>query len=182
MTNDHTEEAELEMADAVETLAGRLSTIRTGKASPAMLDSVRVDYYGALTPLKQLANVGVPEPRLLTVVPFDRGTLGDIEKAIHAADLGLNPMNDGSIIRVPVPELTEERRREFSKVVREYGEQGKIAVRKVRQQVNDQVKKSDDLTEDEQRGTRDEVQKLTDRFCDEIDKVVKSKEAEIMEI
>ncbi len=182
MTNDHTEEADLEMTDAVETLAGRLATIRTGKASPAMLDSVRVEYYGALTPLKQLANVGAPEPRLLTVVPFDRGALGDIEKAIHAADLGLNPMNDGSIIRVPVPELTEERRRDLSKTVREYGEQGKIAVRKVRQQINDQIKKGDDLTEDEQHGTRDEVQKLTDRFCVDIDKIVNSKQAEIMEI
>ncbi len=182
MTNDHTEEAELEMGEAVEILAGRLSKIRTGKASPAVLDPVRVEYYGAMTPLKQLANVGAPEPRLLTVVPFDRATLGDIEKAIQAADLGLNPMNDGTIIRVPIPELTEERRRDLSKTVREYGEQGKIAVRKVRQQVNDTVKKADDLTDDERHGTREEVQKLTDRFCDEIDGIVKNKEAEIMEI
>jgi len=182
MTNDHTEEAELEMTDAAEKLSLRLSSIRTGKASPALLDSVRVEYYGAMTPLKQLANVGAPEPRLLTVAPFDRSVIGDIEKAILTADLGLNPQNDGVLIRVPIPELNEDRRRELTKTVREYGEQGKIAVRKVRQQVNDQIKKDDGLTEDEQHGSRDEVQKLTGRFCDEIDKIVTHKEAEIMEI
>ncbi|MBC8424496.1 ribosome recycling factor [bacterium] len=182
MTNDHIEEAELEMAEAVETLSLRLSSIRTGKASPALLDSVRVEYYGAQTPLKQLANVGAPEPRLLTIAPFDRSVLGDIEKAIRAADLGLNPISDGVLIRVPIPELTEERRREFSKVVREFGEQGKIAVRRARQRVNDQIKKDGELTEDEQHGSRDEVQKFTDRFCEQIDSIVKQKEAEIMEI
>jgi len=182
MTNEHIEEAELEMAEAVEKLSLRLTSIRTGKASPALLDSVRVDYYGAMTPLKQLANVGAPEPRLLTIAPFDRSVLGDIEKAIRAADLGLNPISDGVLIRVPIPELNEERRRDLTKTVREYGEQGKIAVRKARQQVNDQIKKDDGLTEDDQHGSRDEVQKLTDRFCEEIDKIIKLKEAEIMEI
>ncbi|MBU0743001.1 ribosome recycling factor [bacterium] len=182
MTNDHTQEAELEMAEAVEKLALRLTTIRTGKASPALLDSVRVEYYGTMTPLKQLANVGAPEPRLLTIAPFDRSVLRDIEKSIRAADLGLNPNSDGVLIRVPIPELTEDRRRDLSKTVREYGEQGKIAVRKARQQVNDQIKKDDDLTEDEQHDSRDEIQKLTDRFCDEIDTIIKRKEAEIMEI
>lgn len=182
MSHELVQEAELEMDDAVQTLARRVAKIRTGKASPALLDSVRVEYYGAPTPLKQLANVGVPEPRLLTVAPFDRGTLGDIERAIQAADLGLNPSNDGNVIRVPIPELTEERRREMSKTCREYGEQGKVAVRKARQQANDAIKKNDEMTEDESRAAKDEVQKLTDRFCDDIDKVVKEKEAEIMEI
>jgi ribosome recycling factor len=143
---------------------------------------VRVEYYGTPTPLKQLANVGAPEPRLLTVAPFDRSTLNDIEKAIRAADLGLNPTNDGVLIRVPIPELNEERRREMSKTVKEYGEQGKIAVRKARQQVNDRIKKSDDLTDDERHAAREAVQERTDRFCDEIDKLVAAKEAEIMEI
>lgn len=182
MSHELVQEAEMEMEDAVQTLARRIAKIRTGKATPALLDPVRVEYYGAPTPLKQLANVGVPEPRLLTVAPFDRATLNDIERAIQAADLGLNPSNDGNVIRVPIPELTEERRRDMSKMAREYGEQGKVAVRKVRQQANDAVKKADDMTEDEARAAKDEVQKLTDRFCDEIDRLVKEKEAEIMEI
>lgn len=182
MNDELVQEAELMMDEQLETLTHRLAKIRTGKASPALLDSVRVDYYGTATPLRQLANVGAPEPRLLTVAPFDRSTLKDIEKAILAADLGLNPSNDGVLVRVPIPELNEERRRELSKTVREYGEQGKIAVRKARQTVNDRIKKSDGLTEDEQHSARDAVQKLTDRFCEDIDRFVKGKEAEIMEI
>jgi ribosome recycling factor len=182
MNHEIIEEAELLMEEQIEKMTSRLKKIRTGKASPVMLDSVRVEYYGAPTPLKQLASVGAPEPRLLTVAPFDRSVLGDIEKAILASDLGLNPSNDGNIIRVPIPELTEERRREFSKQVREFGEQGKVAVRKARQTGNDNVKKSEDLTEDEQREVRDAIQKLTDRFCEQIDAIVKGKEAEIMEI
>jgi ribosome recycling factor len=182
MSHELTQEAELQMEEVLEGLARRLSKIRTGKASPAMLDSVKVDYYGAPTPLKQLANVGAPEPRLLTVSPFDRSVLGDIEKAIQSAGLGLNPGNDGNVIRVPIPELTEDRRREMSKMAREHGEMGKVAVRKARQVTNDQIKKSDDLTEDEVRTTKDEVQKLTDSFCAEVDKLVTAKEAEIMEI
>lgn len=182
MSHELVQEAELEMDEAVQALARRVAKIRTGKATPALLDPVRVDYYGAPTPLKQLANIGVPEPRLLTVAPFDRSTLNDIERAIQAAGLGLNPSNDGNVIRVPIPELTEERRREMSKNAREFGEQGKVAVRKVRQVTNDAIKKNEDMTEDEARIARDEVQKLTDRFCEDIDKMVKQKEAEIMEI
>ncbi len=182
MSHELTQDAELLMEEALDALSRRLSKIRTGKASPAMLDSVKVDYYGAPTPLKQLANVGAPEPRLLTVSPFDRSVLGDIEKAIQAAGLGLNPGNDGNVIRVPIPELTEDRRREMSKMAREHGEQGKVAVRKARQITNDLIKNSDALTEDETRIAKDEVQKLTDKFCDEVDKLVTAKEAEIMEI
>jgi ribosome recycling factor len=182
MSHELVQEAEMEMDDAVQALARRVATIRTGKATPALLDSVRVEYYGAATPLKQLANIGVPEPRLLTVAPFDRATLADIEKAIQAAALGLNPSNDGNVIRVPIPELTEERRRDMGKMAREYGEQGKVAVRKSRQQANDAIKKSDDFTEDDSKAAKEEVQKLTDRFCVDIDKLVKDKEAEIMEI
>jgi ribosome recycling factor len=182
VTHEIIEETEMSMEETLETLTHRLSSIRTGKASPALLDSVRVDYYGAPTPLRQLANVGAPEPRLLTVAPFDRTVLGDIEKAIMTADLGLNPNNDGLIIRLPIPELTEERRKDLSKKVREFGEHGKIAVRKVRQQMNDQMKKADDLTEDELHATKDAIQKLTDKYCTNIDKIVSAKEAEIMEI
>ncbi|MCB1150755.1 ribosome recycling factor [bacterium] len=182
MSHELVQEAEMEMEEAVQALARRVAKIRTGKATPALLDPVRVEYYGSPTPLKQLANIGVPEPRLLTVAPFDRSTLNDIERAIMAAGLGLNPSNDGNVIRVPIPELTEERRREMSKNAREFGEQGKVAVRKARQSANDAIKKAEDMTEDEARAAKDEVQKLTDRFCDDIDKLVKEKEAEIMEI
>jgi len=182
MRHELVQEAELEMDEAVQILARRVAKIRTGKASPALLDSVKVEYYGAATPLRQLANIGVPEPRLLTVSPFDRATLADIEKAIQSAGLGLNPSNDGNVIRVPIPELTEERRRTMTKMARENGEQGKVAVRKSRQTANEAIKKNDDFTEDEAKAARDEIQKLTDRFCDDIDKLVKDKEAEIMEI
>ncbi|MDO9694582.1 MAG: ribosome recycling factor [Candidatus Latescibacteria bacterium] len=182
MSDELTQEAELLMEEQIETLTHRLAKIRTGKASPALLDSVRVEYYGAPTPLRQLASIGVPEPRMLTVAPFDRSTLKDIERAIMAADLGLNPSNDGVLVRVPIPELNEDRRRQYTKTVRDFGEQGKVAVRKARQNTNDRIKKSDTLTEDEQRAARDAVQKLTDRFCEEIDRIVRAKEAEIMEI
>lgn len=182
MFDEIIETVELEMEDALDTMRNRFSKIRTGKASPALLDSVKVDYYGAPTPLKQLANVGAPEPRLLTVVPFDRSCLGEIEKAIRASDLGFNPLNDGNMIRVPIPELTEERRREFVKMIKEYGENGKVAVRKVRQSANDSVKKASDLPEDVAKDTKDQIQKFTDKFCEEIDKMVGAKEAEIMEI
>jgi len=185
MLDELIQEAEMEMQEAVERLGSALAKIRTGKASPAMLDGVRVDYYGAPTPLRQLANIGAPEPRLLTVAPFDRNVIGEIEKAIRAADLGLNPVNDGLLIRVPIPELTEDRRRDLSKTAREYGENGKISVRKVRQQCNDKMKKMEkenSLPEDEVRAAKEQIQKLTDRFCDEIDRISKLKEAEIMEI
>jgi len=185
MLDELIQEAEMEMQEAVERLGSALAKIRTGKASPAMLDGVKVEYYGSPTPLKQLANIGVPEPRLLTVAPFDRNTISEIEKAIRAGDLGLNPVNDGVLIRVPIPELTEERRREMSKMSREYGENGKISVRKVRQQCNDKIKrveKDSSLPEDQVHAARDTIQKLTDRFCEEIDRISKLKEAEIMEI
>ena len=185
MSAEVRENTELSMDDVVDSVKNRLGKIRTGKASPAMLDSVKVDYYGAPTPLKQLATVSVPEPRLLTVKPFDRTTIGDIEKAIQASNLGLNPASDGMMIRLQIPELTEERRKELAKKAKEIGEEGKIAVRKVRQEANDTLKKEEkdsDITEDELHKDRDEVQKLTDRYCDQLDKIIESKNGEIMEI
>jgi len=179
MSHEIVETAEMEMDDTLGTMRNR---VLTPGPTPALLDSVRVDYYGAPTPLMQLANVGAPEPRLLTVVPFDRNTIADIEKAIRASDLGYNPVNDGNMIRVPIPELTEERRREFAKMIKEFGEDGKIAVRKVRQSANDEVKRTSDLPEDEAHDIKDEIQKLTDKFCGVIDDVIKAKEVEIMEI
>lgn len=185
MSKDVLENAELEMDSALDSVKRRLGKLRTGKASPALLDGLMVEYYGTPTPLKQLATVAAPEARLLSVKPFDRSSIGAIEKAIQAGNLGLNPSNDGMMIRLQIPELTEERRREFGKMAKEVGEEGKVAVRKARQDSNDMLKKEQkdsDITEDEFHSERDDVQKLTDRFCALIDEVVKAKEAEIMEI
>jgi len=185
MSAETVENAELGMDEAVEVVKSRLGRIRTGKATPAMLDGVKVDYYGAPTPLNQLAAIAVPEPRLLTVKPFERSIIQEVEKAIQAANLGLNPSSDGMMIRLQVPELTEERRRDLAKQAKDIGEDGKVAVRKVRQESNDVLKgeqKDGDITEDELHKDREAVQKLTDRFCDEIDKIVAAKSAEIMEL
>jgi ribosome recycling factor len=185
MSAEVRETAELSMEEVIETVKGRLSRIRTGKATPALLDGVKVEYYGEPTPLNQLATVSVPEPRLMTVKPFDRGTIGEIEKAIQAGNLGFNPSSDGMMIRIQIPELTEESRLELGKQARDLAEEGKIAVRKVRQEANDTLKKEQkdgDITEDGFHGDKDEVQKLTDRFCEEIDKIVAAKQTEIMEL
>jgi len=185
MSTEARENAEMSMEETIEMVKGRLSRIRTGKATPAMLEGIKVEYYGALTPLNQLATVAVPEPRLLTVKPFDRGAIGEIEKAIQAGNLGFNPASDGMMIRIQIPELTEDSRKELGKQAREFAEEGKIAVRKVRQEANDTLKKEQkdgDITEDDFHGDRDAVQKLTDRFCDEIDKIVAAKQSEIMEL
>jgi ribosome recycling factor len=175
----------MSMEEAIEAVRLRLSKIRTGKATPAILDGVRVDYYGAMTPLIQLATVSVPEPRLLTVKPFDRSAIGAIEKGIQGANLGLNPSNDGMMIRIQVPELTGDRRKDLVKQAREVAEEGKIGVRKVRQESNDALKKEEkdgDITEDDLHRERDEVQKLTDKFCTRIDSIVDGKQKEIMEL
>lgn len=185
MSTEAKEEAELAMESAIDSLKTRLSKIRTGKASPTILDGVRVEYYGAPTPLNQLATVAAPEPRLLTVKPFDRAVIGEIEKAIQASNLGLNPASDGMMIRLQVPELTEDRRKEFAKHAREYGEDSKVAVRKARQETNDMLKaeqKDGDITEDELHRDRDAVQKLTDKYCEQIDQIVAAKHDEIMEL
>lgn len=185
MSAEVRENAELSMDEAIDAVKHRLGKIRTGKAAPSMLDAVRVDYYGAPTPLQQLASVSAPEPRLLTVKPFDRSAINLIEKAIQASNLGLNPSSDGMMIRLQVPELTGDRRKDLAKQAREVAEEGKIAVRRVRQEANDLLKKEQkdgDITEDEMHKDRDDIQKLTDRFCEQIDKIVDAKHAEIMEI
>ncbi len=175
MSKEVKENAELTMDAAVEAVKRRASKLRTGKASPALLDGLMVEYYGAPTPLKQLATIAVPEPRLLALKPFDRAAISAIERAIQASNLGLNPSNDGMMIRLQIPELTEERRREFTKMAREIGEEGKVAVRHARQEANDELKrelKDSEITEDEHRADRDEIQKLTDRYCADIDQIV----------
>ena len=172
------------MLKAVDHTRSEMVRIRTGKANPALLDGLRVDYYGSPTPLKQIANVGAPEARLLVVQPFDPNSIAAIEKAIQSSDLGLNPQNDGHVIRVPIPILTAERREELIKVVRRFAEEGRIAVRNVRREANDQLKqaeKASEISEDESHRLQDLVQKETDDHISKIDELLKNREAEIRE-
>ncbi len=178
-------EAEDHMQKSLEAARRELATVRTGKATPALLDAVRVEYYGSPVPLKQMAGVAAPEARLLTVQPYDKSVIGEIEKAIRAADLGLNPANDGNIIRIPIPQLTEERRKELVKVVRHMAEHGRVAVRNVRHHTNDRLtrmQKDGDLTEDEHKRLTKRVQDLTDGYIKKLDDMLKGKEAEVMEV
>ncbi len=169
------------MQKSVDSTRSDFTTIRTGRANPALLDRVVVNYYGAPTPLKQLASIGAPEPRMLTVTPFDKGAMKEIEKAISDAELGFNPANDGQLIRLPVPELTEERRKEMVKLARKMAEDGRIAVRNIRRDAISDIKGGDE-TEDEIHRAEGDVQKVTDEFIAAIDNALKSKEAEIMEV
>lgn len=169
------------MKKTVEATRNDFTSLRTGRANPALLDRVVVNYYGSPTPLRQLASIGAPEPRLLTVTPFDKGSMKDIEKAISDAELGFNPANDGQLIRLPVPELTEERRRDMVKLARKMAEEGRVAVRNVRRDAISDLKAGDTTEDDVRRGEAD-IQKLTDEHVALIDEALKSKEAEIMEV
>ncbi len=178
-------DANRRMDKSVEATAHELTTIRTGRASAALLDRIQVDYYGQKTPLRQLATINVPEPRMLTVQPFDPGSLKAIERAIQESDLGLTPSNDGKMIRLPIPQLTEERRKELVKVVRRYAEEGRVAVRNVRRDLMHHLKElaeSGDVGDDEERRAEERAQKLTDEHVKKIDELLKHKEAEIMEV
>lgn len=178
-------ETEDHMQKSVEAAKRDLATVRTGKATPAILDGVRVDYYGTPTPLNQVAGINAPEARLLTVQPYDKSAMGEIEKAIRAADLGLNPANDGTLIRIPIPQLTEERRKELVKVVGGMIEHGRVAVRNVRHHSNDKLKalkKNGDLTEDDLERHTKKVQDLTNTYVAQLDEMLKHKENELMEI
>ncbi len=177
--------AEHKMGRSVETLKGELHKIRTGRAHPGLLDQVQVDYYGSLVPISQVANVTLLDARTISVQPWEKGMGAKIEKAIRESDLGLNPASQGDLLRVPMPPLTEERRRELTKVVRHAGEEAKIAARGVRREANEHLKKllKDKLaTEDDERRAQDEVQKLTDRTIAEVDRLVQAKEAEVMAV
>jgi ribosome recycling factor len=177
--------AEQKMAKSVEAFKNELHKIRTGRAHPGLLDQVQVDYYGSDVPISQVANVTLLDARTISVQPWEKGMGAKIEKAIREAGLGLNPSAQGELLRVPMPALTEERRKELTKIVRHAGEEAKIAVRSVRREGNEQLKKllKDKLaTEDEERRAQDEVQKLTDRTIGEIDRLVQGKEAEVMAV
>jgi len=173
------------MDKAIEHLHHELATIRTGKANAALLDSIQVEYFGQKVPLRQVANVAVPDPRLITVQPWDKTVVPEVEKAIMASELGLNPQSDGTLIRLPVPALTEERRKDLVKVVRRMGEEAKVALRNVRRHANDELKKlekSHEISEDNMHTKQDEIQKLTDDHVKNVDKTIEAKEKEIMEI
>ncbi len=174
-----------QMESAVEALRREFSSVRTGKASPGLLDTIRVEAYGSHVPLNQVATVSAPEPRLLVVQPWDRGMLGPVEKAIQTSDLGLNPSNDGKIIRVPIPALTEERRKEYVRLLHKMAEEGRVSIRQARKEANDQIKahqKDHEVSEDEARRQQDEVQKLTDRHIQQLEELLRHKEAEVMEV
>ena len=174
------------MQKAVEAMRREFAKVRTGKASPGLLDGVKVDYYGSVAPLKQVANVSAPEARLLVVHPWDKQVLGAIEKAIQSADLGLNPSNDGNLIRVPIPPLTEERRKELVRHVHKLAEDGRIAVRNIRRDINEALKekqKAGDISEDDFRRAHGKtVQDMTDEMIHEIDHLLALKEEELMEV
>jgi ribosome recycling factor len=184
-TADIKKTAEQKMAKSVDAFKGELQKIRTGRAHPGILDQVSVDYYGSMVPISQVANVTLVDARTISVQPWEKGMGAKIEKAIRESDLGLNPATQGDVIRVPMPALTEERRRDLTKVVRNAGEDAKVAVRNLRRDANEQAKrllKDKLITEDDERRSTDEVQKLTDRTIAEIDKLVSGKEAEIMAV
>ena len=173
------------MDKSIESTRNEFNSVRTGRASAALLDRIAIDYYGTATPLKNLATIGTPEARLLTVQPFDPTSLKSIEKAIQESDLGLQPSNDGKLIRLPIPPLTEERRKELVRVVRRYAEDGKIAIRNVRRDVMrhlEELVRKGDVGDDEERRAENQVQKLTDEHTKTIDDLLKHKEAEIMEV
>ena len=178
-------DAERRMDKSVEATLHELNSVRTGRASAALLDRIQVYYYGQPTPLKQLAAINVPEPRLLTIQPFDPSTLRAIEKAIMESDLGLQPSNDGKVIRLPIPQLTEERRKELVRLVRHMAEEGRVAVRNVRRDAIHRLKElvdSGQVGADEERRAEERVQKLTDEHVHRVDELLKRKEAEIMEV
>ena len=182
---DVVKDARPRMEASVEDLRRRLATVRTGRAAVSLLDPVVVDYYGTPTPLNQMASVHVPEPQAITVQPWDQTQLKAIETAIRAADLGLNPSNDGKIIRVPIPALTEERRRQLAKQVHEFAEEHRTAVRNVRRDANERLKKmlkDKQISEDNERDGLEEVQKLTNTYIGKIDELAKSKEQELMSV
>jgi ribosome recycling factor len=177
--------ADVKMGKTVEVLQRELATIRTGRASPALVEQIRVDYYGVPTPLGQMATISVPEARLLVIQPWDKGSLSSIEKAILKSDLGLNPANDGDVIKLSIPQLTEERRKELVRVVRKRVEEGRVAIRNVRRETMEQLRdlaRNKEISEDEQKRALELLQKLTDRFIEESDRIARDKEAEVLEI
>jgi ribosome recycling factor len=177
--------AERRMRGALDSVKNNFATIRTGRANPSLLDRIEVEAYGSRMPLRSVANVGAPEPRLLTVTPFDPGTLKNIERSLRDSDIGLNPQNDGKIIRLPIPELTEERRRELIRVARHMAEEARVSVRNVRRdEMKDvhELRKEGEISEDDEHRAEDELQKLTNDYVKRIDAALADKESELLEV
>ena len=185
MIEDIKKDAQERMAKSVEALKTNLNKVRTGRAHPSLLDNISVDYYGAPTPLNQVGNVSVPDARTLAITVFDKSMISAVEKAILASDLGLNPSSQGTLIRIPLPPLTEERRRDLVKVVKGEGENGKIAIRNIRRDANSDIKtlnKEKEISDDQMHDAEAEIQKVTDTFVKQVDAILVDKEAELMEI
>jgi ribosome recycling factor len=185
MINDIQKDAERRMQKSVESLKGELAKIRTGRPHPSLLDHVTVDYYGSEVPISQVANINVEDSRTLSVTPWEKPMVGAVEKAIMTSDLGLNPATNGNVIRVPMPPLTEERRRDLIKVVKAEGEQAKVAIRNIRRDANSDFKsllKEKEISEDEARGAEDTIQKLTDKYVAQVDAVLQEKEQDLLSI
>lgn len=173
------------MQKSIEALKEEFNTIRTGRASAALFEKIKVDYYGEATPLNQVATISIPEARLVVIQPWDKSVLGEIEKAIQKSELSLNPNNDGKLIRINIPPLTEERRKEFVKLAKNMAEQSRVAIRNIRRDANEDLKKKQkngDLTEDDEKRAHENIQKMTDDFIQEINSILEAKEKEIMEI
>lgn len=184
MNQVHTQ-AEDRMKKSLHALTEEFNTIRTGRASAALFDRIKVEYYGNPTPLNQVATISVPEARLVVIQPWDKGIISEIEKAIQKSELSVNPSNDGKVIRINIPPLTEERRKEFAKVAKNVAEQARVAMRNIRRDANDELKKqekSGELSEDELKRAEEEIQKLTDNYVEEVNKALEAKEKEILEI
>ncbi len=179
------QDAETRMKKSVAALISDFNTIRTGRASAALFDKIRVDYYGQSTPLSQVATISIPEARLVVIQPWDKGILNEIEKAIQKSELSVNPNNDGKVLRINIPPLTEERRKELVKVAKNTAEQGRVAIRNIRRDANDELKKMEkkhEITEDDEKKGAEDIQKLTDSYIKEINSHLENKEKEIMEI
>lgn len=178
-------DAQDRMGKSIESLKGNLNKVRTGRAHASLLDNITVEYYGVDTPLNQVGNISVPDARTIAVTVFDKGMIGAVEKAIMSSDLGLNPSSQGTLIRIPLPPLTEERRKDLVKVVKGEGENGKIAIRNIRRDANSDIKtlnKEKEISDDEMHQAEDEIQKITDKFVKQVDEILADKEAELMEI
>ena len=185
MINDVIADAKTRMQKAIEAVRHEFASLRTGRASPTLLEQIRVDYYGVATPITQVATVTVPEPRLLVIAPWDKKMAKDIEKAILKSELGLMPSSDGTHVRVPIPSLTQERRKELAKVAHKHAEEGRVAIRNVRREAKEMIEELEeegDVSEDESKRGLDELQKLTDKFIAEVDALLAAKEKEILEV
>jgi ribosome recycling factor len=185
MIEEIIKDAEVRMGKSIDSLHTEFTKIRTGRAHPSLLDQIQVDYYGSATPINQVANVNIEDSRTLVVTPWEKDMVAKVEKAIMGSDLGLNPATAGTVIRIPMPPLTEERRRDLVKVVRHEAEQGRVAIRNIRRDANSDFKdllKEKEISEDEERKAEENIQKLTDTYVAKIDKVLADKEAELMEV